>query len=139
MEARLRDKIDPHVFPCDVHKENPLEPATPEPYDIISSQLCLESACLSEDDYERALRNISSLLKPGGSVYQFGSLQNTYYPVGEKRFKTLYLTLEYVEQAFKTNGFRDVVIQTHMYPEGEVPADMSDVKGMFIARAVKGA
>ena len=49
----MRAAVEPEVLPCDVHKENLLEPATPEPFDIITTQLCLECACRSQEEYER--------------------------------------------------------------------------------------
>ena len=144
MERRLRDKIDPNVLPCDIKKKNPLEPSTPESFDIVTTQFCVEAACLSEDVYEEAVSNITSLLKPGGVIYQLGVIEETFYFLGDKKFKALYLPLDLAERALKTSGCRDIHFETHMYPEVDESSKNSafgtgvtDCKGLFLARAVK--
>ncbi|XP_059587772.1 nicotinamide N-methyltransferase-like [Alligator mississippiensis] len=77
-ERNLRGAIK-HVLKCDVHESNPLDPVVLPPADCLVSSLCLEAACKDQSSYRAALRNISSLLKPGGHLVLSGDLGTSFY------------------------------------------------------------
>ena len=45
------------------------------------------------------------MLKPGGHLVVVDVLDETYYQVGDKKFQSLYLTLEELKGAFTDSGF----------------------------------
>ncbi|XP_064647397.1 nicotinamide N-methyltransferase-like [Lineus longissimus] len=90
-----------HVVSCDVHQENPLAPLVFEPFDVIVSSLCLESACLDETSFRSAVKNVVSLLKPGGLFFLDGLQEKTSYEVGNMNFHKLPINNKIIKSAFK--------------------------------------
>ncbi|XP_059587756.1 nicotinamide N-methyltransferase-like [Alligator mississippiensis] len=103
-EGKLRGAIK-CILKCDVHKSNPLDPVVLPPADCLVSSLCLEAACKDHSSYRAALRNISSLLKPGGHLVLSGDLGTSFYMVGPKKFFCLVLTEEFLRGALSATGF----------------------------------
>uniref|UniRef100_A0A8C3FRM8 Nicotinamide N-methyltransferase n=1 Tax=Chrysemys picta bellii TaxID=8478 RepID=A0A8C3FRM8_CHRPI len=103
-EEKLRKKVK-QVLKCDVSKSNILAPASLPQADCLLSALCLEAACKDLNSYRAALKNISSLLKPGGHLVMVIVLKETYYMVGQRRFSCLYLERESVEEALREAGY----------------------------------
>ncbi|KYO46382.1 nicotinamide N-methyltransferase-like [Alligator mississippiensis] len=103
-EEKLRKKVK-QVLKCDVRKPNPLAPVTLPAADCLLSTLCLEAACKDLGTFRAALKNISSLVKPGGHLVMVTVLKETYYVVDQHSFSCLYLDQESVEEAIKDAGF----------------------------------
>jgi hypothetical protein len=57
--------------------------------DTICTSLCLEAASPDVPSYAKALKNVVSLLKPGGMLVLMGVFDNAMYTVGHKVFKCL--------------------------------------------------
>ena len=51
------------VIPCDIFCDNPLL-VKQEPFEIISSSLCLEVACTTYAEYKVGVKKLLGLLKP---------------------------------------------------------------------------
>ncbi|XP_064646995.1 nicotinamide N-methyltransferase-like isoform X6 [Lineus longissimus] len=96
------------VVPCDVHQENPLAPLVVEPFDVITSNLCLEPACCDESSYRSAVKHVTSLLKPGGILFLAGVQGETFYSVGNKRFKVFSQSNEIIESALAEVGLTNL-------------------------------
>ncbi|XP_076085596.1 indolethylamine N-methyltransferase-like [Mytilus galloprovincialis] len=107
LEATLRPKIK-RVLPCDVYKQNPIDPIQLDPVDVICTSACLESACLDKDAYHNAMKNVVSLLKPGGKLILIGVLNCPQYTVGSEIFKCLPISRDEVINTVKANGL-DVI------------------------------
>ena len=76
---RLRSGIR-DVIHCDVTKPRVLEQVpAPAPYDCVTSHLCLEAACRDEESYMGAVRNLVSLVRPGGHVVLGAVLKESWY------------------------------------------------------------
>ncbi|XP_060106507.1 nicotinamide N-methyltransferase-like [Heteronotia binoei] len=103
-EEKVRRTVK-QVLKCDVTQPNPLAPLSFPPADCLLSTLCLEGACKDLPTYRSALKNISSLVKPGGHLVLLVILEETYYMVGQHKFSCLYLDQESVEEAVKSAGF----------------------------------
>ncbi|KAG6925644.1 nicotinamide N-methyltransferase-like [Chelydra serpentina] len=103
-EEKLRKKVK-QVLKCDVSKSNVLAPMSLPQADCLLSTLCLEAACKDLNSYRAALKNIGSLLKPGGHLVMVIVLKETYYMVGQRRFSCLYLERESVEEALREAGY----------------------------------
>ncbi|XP_074833156.1 nicotinamide N-methyltransferase-like [Carettochelys insculpta] len=103
-EEKLRKKVK-QVLKCDVSKSNILAPVSLPQADCLLSTLCLEAACKDLNSYHAALKNISSLLKPGGHLVMVTVLKETYYMVGQRRFSCLYLEKESVVEGLRAAGF----------------------------------
>ena len=88
MEKRTRAAIK-GVLPCDVTQDNPVAPLNLKFLDCITSSLCLEVASKDETNYRQVMKNITSLIKPGGHLVLFGIINEKCYPVGEETFFSL--------------------------------------------------
>ena len=101
-EGLLRKRIS-NIIACDIFCENPLL-IEQEPFEIISTSLCLEAACTTFAEYKEAVKKLVRLLKPGGFLLMFIVERETFYMVGDKKWFCLYLTLEQVKEALAEAG-----------------------------------
>ncbi|XP_070621708.1 nicotinamide N-methyltransferase-like [Erythrolamprus reginae] len=103
-EEKVR-RVVKRYLKCDVTQPNPLAPLVLPPADCLVSSLCLDGACKDLPTYRSAFRNISSLLKPGGHLLFYSTLEGYYYIVGQHKFSNIYLKREMVEEAVRQAGF----------------------------------
>jgi hypothetical protein len=117
-----------------VLQKNPFYPTTREPFDAILSSLCLEAACKDIQIFNQSIKNVTSLLKSGGTLILLGVLGETYYDVGDKRFFALELQQSDIVQALKEAGFVDID-----FHEQAVSHEVSfaNVTGYFFLSATK--
>uniref|UniRef100_A0A8C4YHC0 Nicotinamide N-methyltransferase n=1 Tax=Gopherus evgoodei TaxID=1825980 RepID=A0A8C4YHC0_9SAUR len=90
-EEKLRRTVK-QVLECDVTKFNPVTFASLPPADCLLLSQYLGAICKDLSTYRAALKNVSSLLKPGGHL-----LMN--------KFPCLFLEKECLEEAVKEAGF----------------------------------
>ena len=103
-EEKLRRAVK-QVLKCDVTQSQPLGAVSLPPADCLLSTLCLDAACPDLPAYRTALRNLSSLLKPGGYLVIVDALRSSYYMIGEQRFSSLCLGREAVEASVREAGY----------------------------------
>ncbi|XP_053308057.1 indolethylamine N-methyltransferase-like [Spea bombifrons] len=137
-EEKLRAAIK-KVLKCDVTKSNPLDPASIPPADGVISALCLETACQDLSSYQTALRNIGSLLRPGGHLVLIGVLGDSFYKVGQQRFSCLPLDEQKVQNAVVDAGFTVKKMEVFIIPDAASHADITDSYGNFFLVAKKEA
>uniref|UniRef100_A0A7M4EZA6 Nicotinamide N-methyltransferase n=1 Tax=Crocodylus porosus TaxID=8502 RepID=A0A7M4EZA6_CROPO len=125
-EEKLRKKVK-QVLKCDVRKPNPLAPVTLPLADCLLSTLCLEAACKDLGTFRAAVKNISSLLKPGGHFVTVTMLKETYYVVDQHSFSCLYLDQESVEAAVRDAGCVIEHIKGAPEPTPESISDYTDL------------
>uniref|UniRef100_A0A8C3W5X4 Uncharacterized protein n=1 Tax=Catagonus wagneri TaxID=51154 RepID=A0A8C3W5X4_9CETA len=133
-EARLRRTVT-RLLKCDANQPHPLGPAEVPPADCVLTLLALECACHDVDAYRAAIRNLVSLLKPGGHLVTGVTLGFQGYIVDKKKFFGLHLEKETVEKALQDAGCQVLSCQhSHIsYSEGFCIS-----KGMCFAVARKG-
>nr|XP_060643395.1 nicotinamide N-methyltransferase-like [Anolis sagrei ordinatus] len=132
-EEKLRRTIK-QVLPCDVTLANPLDPLVLQPVDCVISTFCLEAACDDLPTYCSAMKNVGSLVKPGGHLIFAAVMEETYYIVGPHKFRCLYLTSEMVRDAVKGASFEVLWSQSLGMTS---PMPKSDANGMFFLVAKK--
>ena len=103
IQARTRQAVK-NVIPCDILKENPLDPLELESFDCIILALVLDAACLDQESYLSAVKNCVRLVKPGGYIIQESMLGQTYYKVGKEKFFALKLDMELIRRGYKEAG-----------------------------------
>ena len=74
--------------------------------DAITTSLCLESACPDLPSYAKALKNVVSLLKPGGMLVLMGIFNSPMYAIGHKVFKSLEMQNQDVHNAIEAAGLK---------------------------------
>ncbi|XP_019632837.1 PREDICTED: nicotinamide N-methyltransferase-like [Branchiostoma belcheri] len=136
-EQQLRHAVKAVVH-CDVLQPNPTHPLTFDPFDVMISAYCLEVACPDRPSYAKAVANISTLLKPGGTIVFESYIGATFAVIGGAKAKLLPVEVDFVVQTFKEAGFSD--IQTVYYPSPERSEfKVTDVKGMLFFTAKKSS
>ncbi|XP_060106565.1 nicotinamide N-methyltransferase-like [Heteronotia binoei] len=103
-EAKVRKTVQ-QVLYCDVLQSNPLAPVTLPQVDCVLAVECLEAACKDLSSMQAALKNISSLLKLGGTLVLVGILGCSFYMVGSRKFSSLVLTEKNLRDALHATGF----------------------------------
>ncbi|XP_078540093.1 nicotinamide N-methyltransferase-like isoform X2 [Lissotriton helveticus] len=103
-EKKIRATVK-QVIKCDVLESKPLEPITLPQADCLLSLLCLEAACQDMASFDRALKNISSLLKIGGHLVLGGVLGCVAWMSGEKEFPSLCLDEDLLRNSLAKNGY----------------------------------
>jgi len=135
-EKLLRKQIS-SVVPCDIFSENPLF-VKQEPFEIISTSLCLEAACSSYAEYKASIKKLVGLLKPGGFLLMLVSERETFCFVGEKKWFVLYLTLEQVLKALSEAGMAIIMAERDPVPMVEIQISTeSDYKAVLFVAAQK--
>ena len=129
---RMRSSISRVVW-CDILQENPLG-RNHELFDCVMASLCLEAAAKDAQTYTKAVKNLTSLAKPGAPVIMSGVLNQTYYDVGTCKFWSLSLTPEIIQESLETAGCTVTTLSinkaSEIFPDG-------DFKGFFIVGARK--
>uniref|UniRef100_A0A8C9AG19 Nicotinamide N-methyltransferase n=1 Tax=Prolemur simus TaxID=1328070 RepID=A0A8C9AG19_PROSS len=103
-EEKLRQTVT-QVLKCDVTQSQPLGAVSLPAADCLLSTLCLDAACPDLPTYRTALRNLRSLLKPGGFLVVADVLKCSHYMIGEQRFSSLSVDREAVEAAVREAGY----------------------------------
>ncbi|XP_004417580.1 PREDICTED: nicotinamide N-methyltransferase-like [Odobenus rosmarus divergens] len=126
-EEKLR-RVVRQVLKCDVTQSRPLGAVSLPLADCLLSTLCLDAACPDLPAYCTALRNLGSLLKPGGFLVVVDALKSSYYMIGEQRFSSLCLGQEAIEAAVREAGYSverfEVICQSYS-------STMCDNEGLF--------
>jgi SAM-dependent methyltransferase len=103
------------IFKADVHTKDVLilnddQKPKDKMFDIAVSVFCLESACSTHDEYKQALKNIISLIRPGGYLILGSVIDDVMYNSGlslvgdSKLFTLLDLDEDFIENAMDENG-----------------------------------
>ncbi|NWW72344.1 NNMT methyltransferase, partial [Climacteris rufus] len=136
-QQKLRKKVK-QVLKCDVTKANPAGPVSLPPADCIVSTLCLESASKDLPTFRSALRNISTLVKPGGHLVMLTALEDTYYTFNKQAFSCLCLKKQDVEEAVVAAGFEVKFSEVQPYTVDDDRVDLTGVLGL-VARKCPSA
>ena len=123
-EYKIRSSIKA-VVPCDITK-NPLLPQAQEymgQYDVVQSMLCIHVAIQTKDEYVVVFKKLSQFLKPNGKLIMYAiegvnDIKSGRYPVGDKWFKYVGATKEFIIKSLVAAGFSDISrVTTEMAPE----------------------
>lgn len=133
--CEVRNKVK-NAVECDVNKDNPLSGTALEnaEFDVITSCLCLHVAALTLEDFTKALKNISKLLKSGGHLVVADILDNKFYSVGDRKFRAFSTTVEELHAAYKEAGYN---IETRNSTSFVLEYEVCDASTMYILVAKK--
>jgi len=74
--------------------------------DAICTSLCLEVASPDVPSYAKALKNVVSLLKPGGMLVLMAIFDSAAYTLGHKLFRCLVMQKQDVHNAIEAAGLK---------------------------------
>ena len=114
-EEELRMNIS-RIVPCDIGQTIPLlhlsksSTTDRQMFDIVSTSLCLEAAVDSDISYCEAVGKLSQLVKPDSQLIMVGVLNDSFYKVGDQKFRSFPLNESLVQRALHEAGIKDVMI-----------------------------
>ncbi|CAJ0967717.1 unnamed protein product [Ranitomeya imitator] len=132
-EGKVRSALQ-HILKCDLEKENIMDPIVLPPADCIISFGLLDMICKKQDDYIRYLRKLLKLLKPGGHIIIFGTLEMTFYTIGKHKFHAFNYDEDFARKALVGEG---LIIDRCEVKKRTVMNDHNDYKGMIFIAAHK--
>ncbi|XP_040066754.1 indolethylamine N-methyltransferase [Ixodes scapularis] len=98
IEERTRRAIRKVVF-CNVLDPQVLPEEHKEPFDVVLTCLCLESACLDEGTYKKAVQNLANLVTSGGYLIVCGICGSDDYVVKGVTFPVLAASVDLAKKA----------------------------------------
>nr|XP_060643562.1 nicotinamide N-methyltransferase-like [Anolis sagrei ordinatus] len=131
-EEKLRRTVK-QVLKCNVTLANPFDPLVVPPADCVLCSCCLEAASKDFPAYRSAMKNVASVVKPGGHFIFVIPIGATYYVAGQSKFTNLCVTPEMVKVAVKEAGFEIVHFENLIV---DFPVELSDTKsfGFLVAQ-----
>ncbi|XP_065916898.1 nicotinamide N-methyltransferase-like [Dysidea avara] len=133
-EKLLRQRITA-IIGCDILQDYPLS-IKQNPFEIISTSLCLEAVCKTYPEYKAAVKKLVSLLKPGGFLTMFVVERQTFYMVGKKRWPCFPVTLEQVKGALADAGMVVLTAERDVAPISQIQnPTVSDYKAVLFVAA----
>ena len=131
-EAELRRLIT-QVLPADAGADNPLGLEKRGFYPLVTSLCCADSATSDKGTWRLYMKNIASLVKPGGMLVLSACGEHSHYCVGERCFPGANISGQDMLACLIELGFRDIDIRMR-----EVPDSSDQGFGCTIlARAIK--
>lgn len=105
MRAVLNVNVHKSPVVQSVHYKVNEDVVIPDTFDAVTTVFCLEYASETLEEYQRAVRNASTLVKSGGWLIQGGVLEAHEYAFAGRRFKCHCLTKQQVLDTLKESGF----------------------------------
>jgi nicotinamide N-methyltransferase/methyltransferase len=112
-EADMRRLIT-KIMLCDAQAPNPLEPFHFS-YDLVTAHHCTDVAATNVNEWFQVIKNVSTLVRPGGYLLLSVTTGSTLYTVGDKVFRCVDLTPSEIEQGYRLSGYDpgSININTH--------------------------
>ncbi|XP_069062013.1 nicotinamide N-methyltransferase-like [Pleurodeles waltl] len=131
----IRRKIK-DVFKCDLNKSNPLSPVVLPPADSLLLVHCLEFLTNDKETFCKAMKNVSSLLKPGGHLLMVIDLKTTFFMFGDFKFPVLYIEESPLRSTLNDAGY--VIRESHIFHrKTECLYDLTDYGDVMVLYACK--
>ncbi|XP_069469989.1 nicotinamide N-methyltransferase-like [Ambystoma mexicanum] len=120
----------------DMKKSNPFSPVVLPQADCLLLSHCLEVHAQDKEAYCSALKNVSSLLKPGGALIMIVSMETTTYMVGKFKFPHLCVDDDFLRKTLTDNGY--FVEELKVLPRKALGLmDVSNYSGLIVLNARK--
>ena len=132
-EELLRQKATQVLF-CDAFEADPLGAEKRGSYPLVASHYCAEACTTSKDQWRDCMKNIISLVAPGGTLILSCCSSANAYAVGELYFPCAGVDEMDVLESLRENGCTDIDLRVR-----QVPAQTEQgFSSVIFASAVKG-
>ncbi|KAM5163662.1 indolethylamine N-methyltransferase-like [Mantella aurantiaca] len=133
-ESCLKSSIK-QILKCDFEQENITSPMELPLADCVICVFILEPISKNEDEYMRNLEKILKLLKPGGCLLLFSTIDTTYATVRGERFHIFTHDEDFVKNVLSKLG---LVIDYCAVQRRRNVSDLTDYKAAMFTVAIKG-
>lgn len=133
-KTMLRSKLS-KIISCDLTHSYPLSESLPL-FDVLSVNFCVEVVATDVKMFTQYIKALWSLLKDGGFLSIFVSLEESYYVNQSTRYNHLFVTSEDVQGALKKSGFELLKVHHLDVPlKSQIPT-FNDCKALehFVAK-----
>lgn len=96
---------------------DPLGPAMRGYYPLVTTHYCAEGATNSKETWALYMRNIISLVQPGGTLILSACGAADFYIVGDRMFPCAGVDGHDIMSCLQTNGFRDIDLRVRSVPD----------------------
>jgi hypothetical protein len=100
----------------DARLRQPLGPAREGFYDLIITGFCIDAISSDPRVFRRCLRNVTSMLQPGGTFIIHALHQCRAYKCGDRMFPGSNLTIDTMRDCMLENGFAQSSIDVQVIP-----------------------
>ena len=114
---------------CDFFQSNPLHLEDLGEFDAVTTYGALQSGATDTDQYQEVMKNVVSLLKPGGYFIEVVIMGCPFYFVGDEKCWCLPVTKDDVLKAFKEASVDVIQVIEKQLP---VDADFSKCFGSLV-------
>ncbi|KAM5163645.1 indolethylamine N-methyltransferase-like isoform 1-T1 [Mantella aurantiaca] len=132
-ETRLKSSIK-QILKYNFEQENITSPVELPLADCVINVWTLETISNNEDEYMRNLEKILKLLKPGGQLLLFSTLDAIYFTAGGKRFQAFTHDEDFMKKALSKLG---LVIDYCAVQRRRNVSDLTDYKAVMFTVAHK--
>jgi methyltransferase len=109
-------KLITRVMPADIRAADPLGRAARGSYALVTSHYCAEAISTDKDVFRNNMKNLASLVSPGGSLITSTCGAAEFYKVGTRHFPCSGVTAREVLESLTVLGFRDVDLRIRSTP-----------------------
>lgn len=134
IEQQARERIT-RLIQSDAGDVDPLGPVMRGSYPLVTTHYCAEGATNDKQTWALYMRNICSLVKPGGTLIVSACGAADYYAVGKNVFPCAGVTGCDLLSCLQGNGFRDIDLRVRAVPDHSTQGYGS----VIFASAVKAA
>jgi hypothetical protein len=117
-ENALRQQVT-QLLPGDVRDAYPLGTSRCGFYPLVTAHYCAEGVSLNRQDWQAYMRNIMSMVKPGGTLITSACGSGNFYRVADLTFPSTKLDPQDVLNCFWENGFVDIDLRVRNLLECE--------------------
>jgi len=104
------------VLAADVRAADPLGAAAREGYALVTSHYCAEAISTDKSVFRDNMKNLASLVAPGGILITSTCGAADFYKVGDRHFPCSGVTAQDVLSSLSTLGFRDIDLRIRSTP-----------------------
>ncbi|KAG8568198.1 hypothetical protein GDO81_013915 [Engystomops pustulosus] len=113
---KVRERVK-QVIDCDITADTLVAPGVLPPADCLLCIWGLDVISKDQDDFQKNLEKMAALLKSGGHLLLFGTINAELYKVGEHSFHIVNYDEEFLRKALRDCGF--VIESLENRPRGE--------------------
>lgn len=129
----LRSKIT-KVIPCDAFSPQPFGEDREGFYPLVASHYCAEACTTDKEEWRACMRNIASLVAPGGTLILSSCGEAAAYAVGDRYFPCAGVDVVDVLVSLREIGFTDIDVRVRQVPS----QSEQGFSNVVFASAVKG-
>jgi hypothetical protein len=111
----IRKKII-RIIPSDIFKKRPL--GEERQFPLVTSFYCIECATSSKEQWRKAMKNLSSLVSPGGWLVMSALRNTNKYRVGNKYFPSANVNENDIHDSLVANGFAATSVNLEVHKVG---------------------